>query len=117
MSKIDITLSEAQEEELFKNLEEKQKELENLVDSFIAETAKGTITEEKVGVFYDKLLTTLEAQGYLTKQDLTNIKGDPDYPANVKQITQLITSQTPDLKGTDKMCYKVARQKKLYPKA
>lgn len=83
--------------------------LVSLVDSLAGEAAKGKLTEEKVKKLYDKVLSNLEKQKYLTKQDVQAIKDNPSYQEHVKKTTELINAQTPSLEGKDKMYYQVAR--------
>jgi hypothetical protein len=80
-----------------------------LVDSFTKEAESSTVTTLQVTGFYDTLLSSLEKQGYLTKQDVTNIKKDPDYAQQAEETTKLINAKTLDIERKEKMYYKVAR--------
>ena len=85
--------------------------LVKLVDNFVQETTGTKVTTEKAIEFYDKVLSTLEEQKYLTKQDVANIKKDPDYITQAEKTAKLMETQTSklDLKGVDKMYYQLAR--------
>ncbi len=75
------------------------------------ETTGTQVTTEKAIEFYDKVLSTLEEQKYLTQQDVTNIKQDPDYIKQAEKTAKLMETETSklDLKGVDKMYYQLAR--------
>jgi hypothetical protein len=85
--------------------------LVTLVDDFVVEVAKNTLTTKEVIEFQDKLLSHLEKQGYLTKQDTAKIKQDPDYTKQAEKTAELLNTNTEklDLKTTEKLYYKVAR--------
>ena len=85
--------------------------LVTLVDNFVVEVAKNTLTTKEVTEFQDKLLSHLEKQGYLTKQDVAKIKQDPNYTKQAEETARLLNTDTEklDLKTTEKLYYKVAR--------
>ena len=80
-----------------------------LVDRFTKEAETSTVTTRQVTRFYDTLLSNLEKQRYLTKQDVTNIKKDPDYAQQAEETTKLINAKTLDIERKEKMYYKAAR--------
>ena len=82
----------------------------NLIDSYTEELTK-VVTTEKVIQFYDGLLSNMQKQGYFTKQDVDNIKKDPNYAKQAAETVQLLKAETSklDLKATDKMYYKMAQ--------
>lgn len=82
--------------------------LGNKVEDFIKETVTKDITTEKLEHCYDKLLTHLKKEKYLTDEDVKKIKEDPNYDKNIIQTARLMEMTTPDLTVVEKMCYKVA---------
>ncbi|WP_375318904.1 hypothetical protein [Candidatus Tisiphia endosymbiont of Oplodontha viridula] len=79
-----------------------------VIDNFIGKTLNKEVTAERVEQFYDKLLTHLKVENYLTDKDIADIKKDQDYQKNIQETTKLIKTTTPNLTGSDKVCYKVA---------
>ncbi|WP_367363752.1 hypothetical protein [Candidatus Tisiphia endosymbiont of Nedyus quadrimaculatus] len=79
-----------------------------VIDNFVGKTLNKEVTAEQVEQFYDKLLTHLKVEHYLTNKDIADIKKDQDYKKNIKETANLIKTTTPDLTGSDKTCYKVA---------
>ncbi|WP_425362865.1 hypothetical protein [Candidatus Tisiphia endosymbiont of Hybos culiciformis] len=79
-----------------------------VIDNFVGKTLNKEVTAERVEQFYDKLLTHLKVENYLTDKDIADIKKDQDYKKNIQETTNLIKATTPDLTGSDKICYKVA---------
>ncbi|WP_341758642.1 hypothetical protein [Candidatus Tisiphia endosymbiont of Ditula angustiorana] len=90
-----------------------EKRLESLgkkVEDFIKETvtASKEITIEKLEHFYDKLLTHLKKEKYLTDEDVNKIKEDLNYDKNIEETARLMEITTPNLTNVEKICYKVA---------
>lgn len=79
-----------------------------VIDNFVGKTLSKEVTAERVEQFYDKLLTRLKEEKYLTDKDIAGIKKDQDYQKNIQETANLIKTTTPDLTGGDKTCYKVA---------
>lgn len=91
------------------DVEKRLKSLGDKIDDFVQKTVKSKeITEEQIERFYDKLLTHLNKEQYLTNKDVEKIKADPEYNLNIQNTTKLIEMTTPNLTNMDKMCYKVA---------
>ncbi|MDD9335263.1 MAG: hypothetical protein PV347_04420 [Rickettsiaceae bacterium] len=92
------------------DIEKRLESLGNKVEDFIKETvtASKDITIEKLEHFYDKLLTHLTKENYLTDEDVKKIKQDPYYIMDVAETVQLMGMTTPNLTNIEKICYKVA---------
>ncbi|WP_341750631.1 hypothetical protein [Candidatus Tisiphia endosymbiont of Sialis lutaria] len=91
------------------DVEKLLKSLGNKIDDFVQKTIKSKeITEEQIERFYDKLLTHLNKEQYLTNKDVEKIKADTEYNLNIQNTTKLIEMTTPNLTNIEKMCYKVA---------
>jgi hypothetical protein len=57
---------------------------------------------EKLKNFYDKLLTHLKKENYLTDEDVKKIKQDPYYLRDVAETAQLMGITTPNLTNIEK---------------
>lgn len=57
----------------------------------------------------------MEEEKYITKEQINNIKNHPDHIALLEDTAQLINTQEKDLKGKDKIYYKLARFTKGLP--
>lgn len=91
------------------DVEKRLKSLGDKIDDFVQKTVKSKeITEEQIERFYDKLLTHLNKEQYLTNKDVEKIKADTEYNLNIQNTTKLIEITTPNLTNIDKMCYKAA---------
>ncbi len=82
--------------------------LESLVHDFTKQVIGKEVSDKKVEEFYDKVISKLKKEQYLTDQDINIIKSDPDYKKNIEDTTKLINLTTPDLIGKDKVYYKMA---------
>ncbi len=82
--------------------------LESLVHDFTKQVIGKEVSDKKVEEFYDKVMSKLKKEQYLTDQDINIIKSDPDYKKNIEDTTKLINLTTPDLIGKDKVYYKMA---------
>ena len=80
-----------------------------MIDSFSGEATKGNLTRQNVTDFYDKILSNLEKQNYLSKVQVEAIKKSTDYQKHVEGTIGLININTPGLEGKDKICYQVAQ--------
>ncbi|WP_341747664.1 hypothetical protein [Candidatus Tisiphia endosymbiont of Dascillus cervinus] len=80
------------------------------VEDFIKETvtASNDNIMEKLKNFYDKLLTHLKKENYLTDEDVKKIRQDPYYIMDVAETVQLMGMTTPNLTNVEKICYKAA---------
>lgn len=97
----------------------KYEEIEKLIDSFAKEVTttstleKGSTKDTKVKKFFDKLLSTLETQKYLTKDEVAKIKQDQNYQKAVGEIVDAIDqSKVGSMIGVErvnKIYYRVAR--------
>lgn len=68
--------------------------VEKSIDSFAKETAMKRLTPEKITEFYDKLLSNLVEQEYLTKEEVENIKKSENYKDQIERAGVLINNLT-----------------------
>ncbi|WP_367364679.1 hypothetical protein [Candidatus Tisiphia endosymbiont of Nedyus quadrimaculatus] len=108
VSKVQKSITSLNPTEYVADINKRLQSLGNKVEDFIKETVTKDITTEKLEHFYDKLLTHLKKEKYLTDEDVKKIKEDPNYDKNIIQTARLMEMTTPDLTVVEKMCYKVA---------
>lgn len=96
MSKVQKSTTSLNPTEYVADINKHLQSLGDKVEDFIKETVTKDITTEKLEHFYDKLLTHLKKEKYLTDEDVKKIKIDPNYDKYIIQTARLMEMTTPD---------------------
>ncbi|WP_341761958.1 hypothetical protein [Candidatus Tisiphia endosymbiont of Thecophora atra] len=110
VSKVQKSVTSLDPTEYVADIDKRLESFGKKVEDFIKETvtASKNITPKKLEHFYDKLLTHLNKEKYLTDEDVKKIKGDSYYRLHVANTVQLMGMTTPNLTNVEKICYKAA---------
>lgn len=110
MPKVQKSVTSLNPTEYVADVEKRLESFGKKIEGFIKETvtASNNNIMEKLKNFYDKLLTHLTKENYLTDEDVKKIKQDPYYIRDVAETVQLMGMTTPNLTNVEKICYKAA---------
>ncbi|MFP3017381.1 MAG: hypothetical protein ACEY3E_00330 [Candidatus Tisiphia sp.] len=104
VSKVQKSVTSLNPTEYVADIDKRLESFGKKVEDFIKETvtASKDITLKKLEHFYDKLLTHLNKEKYLTDEDVEKIKGDSHYRLHVAETVQLMVMTTPNLTNVEK---------------
>lgn len=110
VSKVQKSVTSLNPTEYVADIDKRLESFGKKVEDFIKETvtASNENVMAKLKNFYDKLLTHLKKENYLTDEDVKKIKQDPYYLRDVAETVQLMVMTTPNLTNVEKICYKAA---------